>query len=182
MGEDITSHICSALILFNPSFSASYQFVFLHVKSKAGCHRRQLACLRHMIEVAAIYNVPAGATHLTYLRPAPLPMPFHSANEDESCGFGYFVKSRGTVTNLHYPSSCRAWSFSPGAKLLQTCLSSKLSVYLSRPGSSQGGCYHKGPICYPGFTPSQKPLFGTFIYQEKAVNVSKKVCTLSLCH
>lgn len=57
----------------------------------------------------------------------------------------------------------------------QSCLS------ISRPGISQGGCYHKGPICYPGFTPSQGPLFGTFIYQEKAVNVSKKVCTLSLC-
>lgn len=109
-------------------------------------------------------------------------MPFHSANEDESCRLAYFVKSRGTITNPHYPSFCRAWSFSPDAKLLQTWLSSKLSVYLSRPGSSQGGCYHKGPICYPGFTPSQKPLFGTFIYQEKAVNVSKKVCTLSLCH
>lgn len=55
-------------------------------------------------------------------------------------------------------------------------------LLLSHPGSSQGGCYHKGPICYPGFTPSQKPLFGTFIYQAKAVNVNKKVCTPSLCH
>ena len=32
--EDITSHICSALILLHPSFSALYQFVFLHVTSK----------------------------------------------------------------------------------------------------------------------------------------------------
>lgn len=76
MEEDITSHICSALILFNPAFSALYQFVFLHVKSKGGCHRRQLACLTHMTEVGAIYNRPARATDLTYLRPAPPPVPF----------------------------------------------------------------------------------------------------------
>lgn len=144
--------------------------------------RRQLACLTRMIEVAAIYNVAARATDFTYLGPAPLLVPFQSANENEGCRWGYFVKSGGTITNLHYPSFCRAWSFSPGAKLLQNRLSSKLSVYLSRPGSSQGGCYQKGPICYPAFTPSQEPLFGTFIYREKAVNVSKKVCTPSLCH
>lgn len=122
MEEDITSHIYSALILFNPFFSALYQFVgfFLHVMSEAECHRRQLGCLTHMIEVAAIYYVPTGATDLTYLRLAPQPMPFHSANEDEGCRFRYFVKSRGTITNLPYPSFCRAWSFSPGAKLLQT--------------------------------------------------------------
>lgn len=46
------------------------------------------------------------------------------------------------------------------------------SPSFSRPGTSGGGCYHKGPICYPGFTPSQEALFGTFIYQEKALNVS----------
>ena len=80
--EAITSHVCSALILFIACFSALYQFVFLffvffsHVKSKGGCHGRQLACLTHMIEVAAIYNGPAGATDLTYLRPARLPVPF----------------------------------------------------------------------------------------------------------
>lgn len=76
MEEDITSHIYSALILFNPSFLRLvsicffvFFFVFsLHVMSKACCHRRQLACLAHMIEVAAIYYVPAGATDLTYLR------------------------------------------------------------------------------------------------------------------
>lgn len=135
-----------------------------------------------MIEAPAIYNVPARATDFTYLGLTSLPVPFRSANENEGCRLGYFVKNRGTITNLHYPSFCRAWSFSPGAELLQTRVSSKLSVYLSRPGSSQGGCYHKGPICYPGFTPSQEALFGTFIYQEKAVNASKKVCTLSLCY
>lgn len=107
-----------------PPSAALYQFVFLHVKSRGGCHRRQLACLMHMIEVLAIYNIPARATDLTYLKPAPLPMLFHSANEDEGCRLGHFVKSRGTITNLHYPSFCRAWSFSPGAKLLQRWLSS----------------------------------------------------------
>lgn len=134
---------------------------------------------RTRLDVAAIYYEAAGATDLTYLRPARQSMPFHSANEDEGCRLGYFVKSRGTITNLHYPSLGEVF---PGAKPLQSRLSSKPAVYLSRPGSSQGGCYHKGPICYPAFTPSQRPLFGTFIYQEKAVNVSKKVCTLSFGH
>ncbi len=64
--EDVTSHICSAPIHFNLYFSAFllYQFVFLHVKSKGGCHRRQLACLTHMIEAAAICNVPERQTSL----------------------------------------------------------------------------------------------------------------------
>lgn len=83
--EDITSHI-SHPAPFN--LFASYHFVFWHVKSKAGCHRRQLACLTHMTAVAAIYYHAAGATDLTYLRPAHQPMPFHSANGDEGCRLG----------------------------------------------------------------------------------------------
>lgn len=32
-------------------------------------------------------------------------MPFRSANGDEGCGSGYFVKkAKGTITNVHYPS------------------------------------------------------------------------------
>lgn len=102
------------------SISLSPLCFSLHVKSKGGCQRRQLSCLTHMIEVATIYNVPAKKTDLTYLKLASLPMPFHSANEDEGCRLGYFVKSRGTITILHYPSFCRTWSLSPGAKPLQT--------------------------------------------------------------
>ena len=48
------------------------------------------------------------------------------------------------------------------------------------PSSSQGGCYLKGPICYPALTPSRGPLFGTFIYQERAVNGNQEVSVLSL--
>lgn len=55
MEERITSHICSALIVFNISFSTLFS---LHVKSKGGCQRRQLSCLVHIIEVATIYNAP----------------------------------------------------------------------------------------------------------------------------
>lgn len=135
------------------------------------------------LEIAAIYNTAARATDFTYLRPAPLQVPFHSANENEGCRLGYFVKSRGAITNPHYPSFCRAWSVFPWRKaaadptlLKAACLS------LHAWEAHRGGCYHKGPICYPGFTPSQEALFGTFIYQEKAVNASKKVCTLSLRH
>ena len=54
-------------------------FFACHVK-KGGCHGRQLRLsLTHMMEVAAIYSAPAAETDLTYLRPAPLPMPFHSS-------------------------------------------------------------------------------------------------------
>lgn len=166
-----------------PSSSASYQSVVLHVESRGGCQSRQPACLTHTTGIAAIYNTAARATDFTYLRPAPLQVPFHATNENEGCRLGYFVKSRGAITNLHHPSFCRAGSVFPRRKaaahptlLKAACLS------LHAWEAHRGGCYHKGPICYPGFTPSQEALFGTFIYQEKAVNASKKVCTLSLRH
>ena len=92
---------------------------------------------------------------------------------------GHFVKSSRTITNLPNPSLCGAWSFPLGAEWAVSALplsSTDLSVCLSCQGVSQGGCYQKGPICYPGFTTSPNQLFAYFIYQGNPVNASYKMC------
>lgn len=93
----------------------------------------------HMIEVATIYNVPAKTTDLTYLKLASLPMPFHSANGDEGCRSGYFVKSRGTITNLHYSSFCGAWSFSPWCRAVADLTLLKVACLSLMPWMLTGG-------------------------------------------
>lgn len=126
------NHLPHLLILFSPSFSALYQFVFfaffLHVKSKGGCHRRQLACLVHMIEAAATYK-PERQTSLIsgrLLCRCPFPQP----KRMKVCRLGCFVRKQEEPLQIYtiHPSVGHG-----AAPLLpwHTWLSSKLSVYIS---------------------------------------------------
>lgn len=117
-----------------------------------------------LIEVAAIYNISEQQTSLIS---GSTKCPFAQSMRMKVAGWVTLSKAEVPLQIYTIHPAVGFAEFSHDAKLLQTRLSSKLSVHLSRPGSSQGGCYHKGPICYPGFSPSQRPLFGTFIYQEK---------------
>lgn len=125
--------------------------------------------------------VNAGATELTlsqrgrFLRRCP----FRSANEDGSWELSRSVKTRerGTIVQIFtiHPDVER---HSPGQH--PTPLRAG-----DRSGAPPAGSHEKGVAVTKsrcGFTLSQRPSFGTFIHQEKAVNGSSGVCALSSLH
>lgn len=125
--------------------------------------------------------VNAGATDLTLSQRGRLlhRCPVRSANEDGSWELSRSVKTReqGTIVQIctihpdverhslgQHPTPLRAgdWSCAPPI------------------GSHEEGVAVTKSHC--GFTPSQRPSFGTFIHQEKAVNGSSGVRALSSLH
>lgn len=95
MWEGIASHICSFFSIppSPPPVGFFFPFIFLYVKSKGGCHGRQLACLVHMIEAGR--DLQAGSV-------GPPPMPFAAANEDGGSQVGLLCQEEA---GNHYKST-----------------------------------------------------------------------------
>lgn len=138
------------------------------------------SALSHVIEVAAIYNRGAQNDRSPLISAtARLPMPFSLRQWGWRSHWVTLSKAAGLLQISPIHPCVGHGAFPLGAEWAVSALplsSTYLSVCLSCQGVSQGGCYQKGPICYPGFTPSPNQLFAYFIYQGNLVNASYKMC------
>lgn len=119
------------------SVPVSYPRGILDVKSEGGCQSRQLACFTQTFQELQ-FITGAEATDFTYLRPATPPCPFTPPIRTKVAGRVIFIKTTATITNLRYPSWCRAWS-SPG---------SRLSIFHARE-ARRGVVTAKGQFVFP---------------------------------